>query len=104
MHTIKGRRNGLSSVRMSTDSPMIPDVRIDPTRWYAYSRTCPGMTNRVVENRWPDQVLPYGNMATDQEIEGTYARQSQPMAWIKGEYLQIAIFASVLAVAYYVMK
>ncbi len=76
----------------------------DPDIWLKYSRTTPGQTNRLLEDRWPDEVFPNNHISVQPEMADTNVVNNLPEVLYRQQYLQFAIFSAVLVAAYIAVK
>jgi hypothetical protein len=80
--------------------PVLPYTKIDPRPWQAYDRNTPGMTNRVLEDRWDEQSRIDSNLSTRSEIPNRNDDTVLPEALRRQFYLQYALIFGAAMVLY----
>jgi hypothetical protein len=80
-------------VRVKREYTTKPDVQIDPDKWYKNSRTTPGMTNRINEERVPANPGPFQYQSYKGEMPDHDPVNNTPVALRQGYYLKIGAVA-----------
>lgn len=93
---------GNPSMRVDHTKPLVrvrreytdkPDVKIDPDKWYKNSRTTPGMTNRINEERVPANPGPFQYQSYKGEMPDHDAVNNTPVSLRQSYYLKIGAVA-----------
>jgi hypothetical protein len=86
-------------VRVKRQRTEKPNVHIDPDKWYKNSRTTPGMTNRINEERVPANPGPFQYQSYKGEMPDSNPVNNTPVAIRQGHYLRMAAGAVGVLVA-----
>ncbi len=78
-------------VRLKREVPRKPPLTgFDPDPWFKNSRTTPGMTNRINEERVPANPGPFQYQSYKGEMADTSVVNNTPVAIRQGHYMKMA--------------
>jgi hypothetical protein len=77
-------------VRVKRERTQKPNVKNNPDKWYKNSRTTPGMTNRINEERVPANPGPFQYQSYKGEMADTDVVNNTPVAIRQGHYMKMA--------------
>ncbi len=102
---LPSHRLGRAKPRIAVEDvmPKMPDLaHLDPDTWLKHSRATPGMTNRILEDRLPDDSNYY--QSAPQEMSDHDPTNNQPEVLYRQGYLQAAIFSAVMLAIFFARK
>lgn len=83
----------------------IPYTKLDPSPWNRADRSTPGMTNRLLEDRLPENPYPFNYESTEFETPEYNQEKVMPEVLRRQRYLHYAIGAmAVFAIYSFVYK
>ncbi len=84
--------------------PPLPNAHIDPTPWNRADRATPGMTNRILEERLPENPFPFNYMSSPFETPINDQAKVMPEVLRRRGYFQYALVAVGILVVWSVFK
>lgn len=95
-----GRRNGPTVTLLPGQQKRINLTTFDPSKYLAFQQSTPGMTNRTLEERFPNNPFPGNNVSTGFEVGAADPTNRQTILITGAKWMQFGLFAGFLLSLY----